>query len=98
LKYIAIFYSIDGVSASAVFLFVDGFVGGVAGVILTLNGMAYAGFSGLHIFFGVCSGLLAGTGVLCINIAVSTGVAGPAFAIANLCSVLQAFGDWEFLG
>lgn len=98
LKYIAIFYKIDGISASAVFLFVDGFIGGTIGIVLAANGLVYATFPGTHILFGICSGLFAGVGVLCINIAVSTGVAGPAFAIANLCSVIQAFGDWGFLG
>jgi drug/metabolite transporter (DMT)-like permease len=98
LKYIAIFYAIDGVSASAVFLLVDGLIGGTTGVVLAMNGMAYANFPTAHIFYGVCSGIFAGVGVLCINIAVSTGVAGPAFAIANLCSVIQALGDWGFLG
>jgi len=98
LKFIAIRYDIDGISASAVFLFVDGFIGGASGIILALNGYIYATFPGMHILYGICSGLFAGIGVLCINIAVSTGVAGPAFAIANLCSVLQAFGDWGFLG
>lgn len=88
LKYIAIFHGIDGISASAVFLFVDGFIGGTVGIVLAANGLVYATFTGLHIFFGICSGLFAGVGVLCINIAVSTGVAGPAFAIANLCSVI----------
>lgn len=88
LKSIAIFYQIDGISASAVFLFVDGFIGGMIGIILAANGLVYATFPALHIFFGICSGLFAGVGVLCINIAVSSGVAGPAFAIANLCSVI----------
>lgn len=88
LKYLAIRYHVDGISASAVFLFVDGFIGGLTGIILALNGLVYATFPAMHILYGICSGLFAGIGVLCINIAVSTGVSGPAFAIANLCSVL----------
>lgn len=98
LKYMAIKEGIDGVSASAFFLMVDGSLGGAIGVILAICGGGYANFRPAWIVQGICSGLLAGTGVLCINIAVSTGVAGPAFAIANLCSVIQAFGDWGFLG
>ena len=76
---------------------VDGVLGGVIGIALTLNGGGYANFSTEHIILGILSGLIAGTGVLCINIAVSTGVAGPAFAIANLCSVIQALADWGIL-
>lgn len=98
LKYLAIKEQIDGVSASAVFLLVDGTFGGAIGIILAIFGLGYATFPTAHIFIGILSGLLAGTGVLCLNIAVSTGVAGPAFAIANLCAVLQALGDWGFLG
>ena len=77
---------------------VDGVTGGIIGIVLAILGRGYAHFPAAYILKGICSGLLAGTGVLCINIAVSTGVSGPAFAIANLCSVLQAFGDWGFLG
>jgi len=88
LKYISMLYSIDGISASAVFLMVDGLLGGIIGIVLSLSGGGYANWRPANILVGICSGLLAGTGVLCINIAVSTGVAGPAFAIANLCSVL----------
>jgi hypothetical protein len=79
---------VDEISASAVFLMVDGIIGGLIGIILAICGGGYAVFSPAHIVYGICSGLIAGTGVLCINIAVSTGVAGPAFAIANLCSVI----------
>ena len=98
LKYMAIKLGVDGVSASAVFLMVDGVIGGVIGIVLAIAGKGYAAFPVSTIILGICSGLLAGTGVLCINIAVSTGVAGPAFAIANLCAVIQALGDWGFLG
>ena len=88
LKYMAIKEGVDGVSASAFFLMVDGSLGGAIGIILAICGGGYSNFSAAWIVQGICSGLLAGTGVLCINIAVSTGVAGPAFAIANLCSVI----------
>lgn len=98
LKWLYLSQGIDGISASAVFLYVDGTLGGLVGIILAICGLGYANFPSLHILYGIISGCLAGCGVLCINIAVSTGVAGPAFAIANLCSVLQALGDWGFLG
>ena len=67
---------------------VDGFTGGIIGIILAIFGRGYATWKAGSIFIGIVAGLLAGTGVLCINIAVSTGVSGPAFAIANLCSVI----------
>ena len=98
LKYMAIKLGVDGVSASAFFLMVDGLLGGIIGISLAIAGKGYAAFPLSNILLGICSGILAGTGVLCINIAVSTGVAGPAFAIANLCAVIQALGDWGFLG
>ena len=98
LKWLYLSQGIDGISASAVFLYVDGTLGGIAGIVLAILGLGYATFPPLHILYGVISRCLAGLGVLFINIAVSTGVAGPAFAIANLCSVLQALGDWGFLG
>jgi len=98
LKYMAIKCGVDGVSASAVFLMVDGLLGGIIGISLALTGRGYANFPASNILLGICSGILAGTGVLSINIAVSTGVAGPAFAIANLAAVIQALGDWGFLG
>ena len=46
LKYLAIKEGIDGVSASAVFLMVDGTVGGIVGIILTICGLGYAQFPG----------------------------------------------------
>ncbi len=88
LKYMAIKEGIDGISASAVLLQVDGLIGGVIGIILAACGKAYATFPAGNIVLGIFSGCFAGAGVLCINIAVNTGVAGPAFAIANLCCVI----------
>jgi len=66
----------------------DGLTGGLIGIALAANGRAYALWSIQKIFIGIVSGMIAGFGVLCINIAVSTGVSGPAFAIANLSSVI----------
>lgn len=91
-------YGIDGVSASTIFLMCDGVAGGVIGIILTVTGGGYSHFIAGHIVLGIISGAVAGIGVICLNISISTGIAGPAFAIANVCSVIQAFADWGFLG
>lgn len=77
-------HGIDGVSASSVFLMTDGLIGGIIGIIITSGGGGYASFPTLHIVLGLCSGCLAGTGVLCLNIALMEGLAGPAVALANL--------------
>lgn len=89
---------IDGISASSIFLMTDGIIGGVVGLIITLLGGGYANFSAGHVVLGLVSGTLAGTGVLSMNIAIMEGLAGPAFAIGNLSSVIQALLDWGFLG
>ena len=62
----------------------DGVIGGLIGLILTLNGAAYADFPAENIVVGIIAGALAGTGVLCLNIALMEGLAGPAVAMANL--------------
>jgi hypothetical protein len=83
LKYMGMKLDIDGISASIIFLMTDGLTGGIIGLIITLNGGAYADFPPLYIFLGLLSGCLAGTGVLCLNIAIMTGLSGPAVALAN---------------
>ena len=75
----------------------DGIIGGFVGLIITLNGGGYAAFPTLYVILGLCSGWLAGTGVLCLNISIMDGLAGPAVAMANLSSVIQALLDWGFL-
>jgi hypothetical protein len=75
---------IDGISASSIFLMTDGLIGGIVGLIITLGGGGYASFPTLYIILGLVSGCLAGTGVLCLNIAIMDGLAGPAVAMANL--------------
>lgn len=97
LKYMGIKLGIDGISASSIFLMTDGLVGGTIGLIITLNGGGYADFPVLYIVLGLISGCLAGTGVLCLNVAIMEGLAGPAVAMANLSSVIQALLDWGFL-
>lgn len=84
LKYMGVRLGIDGISASSIFLMTDGLLGGIIGLIITLGGGGYASFSTLHIILGLCSGCLAGTGVLCLNIAIMEGLAGPAVAMANM--------------
>ncbi|CAI2368849.1 unnamed protein product [Moneuplotes crassus] len=98
LKYMFLQKGIDGISASSVFLITDGLIGGITGLVITLNGGAYAAFQPLYIVLGIVSGCLAGTGVLCLNISIMEGLAGPAVAMSNLSSVIQALLDWGFLG
>lgn len=98
LKYMGIKMQIDGVSASSIFLMTDGLVGGIVGLVITIIGGGYSSFPPLYILLGIVSGTLAGTGVLCLNIALMDGLAGPAVAMANLSSVIQALLDWGFLG
>ena len=85
-----IVHGIDGISASSIFLMTDGVIGGIIGIIMTVNGGGYASFPAKNIVLGICSGCLAGTGVVFINKAIMEGVAGPAVAVANLSSVIQA--------
>lgn len=84
LKYMGLRLNIDGISASSIFLMTDGLIGGIVGLIITLNGGGYAAFPTLYIILGLISGCLAGTGVLCLNIAIMEGLAGPAVAMANM--------------
>jgi drug/metabolite transporter (DMT)-like permease len=98
LKYMGVVLGIDGISASSIFLITDGIVGGTVGLVISLLGGGYSAFPVSYIILGICSGCLAGTGVLCLNIAIMTGLAGPAVAIGNLSSVIQTFLDWGFLG
>ena len=91
-------HGIDGVSASSVFLMTDGLTGGIIGLIISLLGGGYSAFPVSYIILGLVSGTLAGTGVLCLNVALMEGLAGPAVAMANLSSVIQTFLDWGFLG
>jgi hypothetical protein len=83
LKYMGMRLNIDGISASIIFLMTDGLIGGLIGLIITLNGGAYADFPAGNIVLGILSGALGGIGVLCLNIAIMTGLAGPAVALAN---------------
>jgi drug/metabolite transporter (DMT)-like permease len=98
LKYMGIKLGIDGISASSIFLMTDGLIGGIVGLLITLGGGGYASFPVSYIILGLVSGCLAGTGVLCLNISIMDGLAGPAVAMANLSAVIQALLDWGFLG
>jgi drug/metabolite transporter (DMT)-like permease len=46
---------------------------------------------------GIASGFLAALGLFCANYAVSKGLAGPASAIINCCSIIQTLMDYFIL-
>jgi drug/metabolite transporter (DMT)-like permease len=98
LKYMGIVLGIDGISASVMFLGVDGFTGGLIGVIATSTGGGFADLPREIILIGILSGIFAGIGVFNLNVAISIGSPGPAFAIANTVCVFQSMADWVFQG
>jgi drug/metabolite transporter (DMT)-like permease len=47
---------------------------------------------------GIIYGTLASCGLVCVNFAISTGLAGPASAIVNCCAIIQTVLAYFILG
>lgn len=73
LKYLGMKEGVDGISASVIFLGVDGCTGSLLGLIAALSWNTFEGMPYEHLALGVISGFVAGLGVVNINIAVSIG-------------------------
>ena len=75
----------------------DGIIGVIVLIVLAACG-SLKGIEAAIFWKGLASGILGGIGTILINYAISTGVAGPASAMANLASVIQTIMDVSILG
>ena len=91
MKQLATKQGLDGVSGTLVYLLLEGFLGGITGIAITALGGAFAEFPGSTIALGLLAGVLAATGTLLLNIAVTTGSMSSSYALAHLYPIGQLF-------
>ena len=81
---------IDAMSVTIVYLLADGVIGIVWIIVVAVSSTELNEFTGHTYALGLVAGLITAAGIFSLNLAITVGATGPAFALAYTFPVLQA--------